>query len=185
MQCLRRISVLLARQTVPSIAQVGWRGTTPPLFVTPVCAAVPKRYYRHDTRTPLPCPVQVQHQSSLAVAAPATASKALTAGKYLLGLGGAVAASQSETVAEKARLAYLIPVRLLRDVYTAASIVTGVCWLAEQQQRQKFACSVCVWWRAPAAPQVFVHDSQRQRGAAGEQQIVCGQRSMHAGYKHT
>lgn len=71
--------------------------------------------------------LQLQHQSSLAVAAPATASKALTAGKYLLGLGGAIAASQSETVAEKARLAYLIPVRLLRDVYTAASIVTGVC----------------------------------------------------------
>lgn len=48
------------------------------------------------------------------------------AGKYLLGLGAAVAASQSDTVAEKARLAYLIPVRLLRDVYTAASIVTGM-----------------------------------------------------------
>lgn len=79
-------------------------------------------------RRTVPSIAQVQHQSSLAVAAPATAPKALTAGKYLLGLGGAVAASQSETVAEKARLAYLIPVRLLRDVYTAASIVTDYKW---------------------------------------------------------
>lgn len=47
------------------------------------------------------------------------------AGKYLLGLGGVAAAWQSETVAEKARLAYLIPVRLIRDVTTAVSIVTG------------------------------------------------------------
>lgn len=125
MHSLRRISVLLARQTVPSIAQqqVGCapcRRCCSPL--TLVCA--PKHYYRR-TASSL---VQLQHQSSLAVAAPAPASKALTAGKYLLGLGGAVAAGlQSETVAEKARLAYLIPVRLLRDVYTAASIVTGVC----------------------------------------------------------
>lgn len=47
------------------------------------------------------------------------------AGKYLLGVTAAAAASQNDTVAEKARLAYLIPVRLMRDVYTAASIVTG------------------------------------------------------------
>ena len=70
--------------------------------------------------------LQLQHHSSLAVAAPATAQKAVVAGKYILGLGAAVAASQSETVAEKARLAYLIPLRLIRDVYTAVSIVTGV-----------------------------------------------------------
>jgi len=70
--------------------------------------------------------LQIHQHSSLA-AAPAGAQKAWVAGKYLLGLGAAVAASQTETVAEKARLAYLIPVRLLRDVHTAASIVTGVC----------------------------------------------------------
>jgi hypothetical protein len=69
--------------------------------------------------------LQFQQQSSVTAAAPATAQKALVAGKYLLGLGGVAAASQSETVAEKAHLAYLIPVRLIRDVYTAASIVTG------------------------------------------------------------
>jgi hypothetical protein len=45
--------------------------------------------------------------------------------RYVIGIGAAAWASQQETVVEKARLAYLIPTRLARDVYTAASIVAG------------------------------------------------------------
>lgn len=99
--------------------------------------------------------LQFQQQSSLAAAAPATAQKALVAGKYLLGLGGVAAASQSETVAEKARLAYLIPVRLIRDVYTAASIVTG-----EEHNARLPACFAdwCVV-KLAAVLQLICHES--------------------------
>lgn len=63
-------------------------------------------------------------QSSLATVAPA-AQKITVGAKYLLGFGAAAWASQSETIAENARLAYLIPTRLARDVITAVSIVVG------------------------------------------------------------
>lgn len=58
------------------------------------------------------------------------AQKAAVGAKYLLGFAAAAVsglfASQSESVAETARLGYLIPTRLARDVYTAVSIVAGV-----------------------------------------------------------
>eukprot|EP00879_Flechtneria_rotunda_P031719 GHRR01034673.1.p1 GENE.GHRR01034673.1~~GHRR01034673.1.p1 ORF type:complete len:438 (+),score=116.78 GHRR01034673.1:236-1549(+) len=64
---------------------------------------------------------QSQQQSTLAVAAPL--QKVAVGVKYLFGAGVALWASQSETVMENARLAYLIPTRLARDIATAASIV--------------------------------------------------------------
>lgn len=70
--------------------------------------------------------VQQRQQSSLAMAAPA--QKFAVGAKYLFGIGAAIWASESEHVAEHARLAYLIPTRLARDVVTAMSIVVGKCW---------------------------------------------------------
>lgn len=66
---------------------------------------------------------QQRQQSSLALAAPA--QNITVAAKYIFGVGAAVWASQSEEAAEYARLAYLIPTRLARDVVTAVSIVVG------------------------------------------------------------
>lgn len=67
--------------------------------------------------------VQQRQQSSLALAAPA--QKFAVGAKYLFGVGAAYWAYQSEDVAEHARLAYLIPTRLARDVIAAVSIVVG------------------------------------------------------------
>eukprot|EP00878_Enallax_costatus_P022583 GHUV01023973.1.p1 GENE.GHUV01023973.1~~GHUV01023973.1.p1 ORF type:complete len:213 (+),score=58.02 GHUV01023973.1:171-809(+) len=65
--------------------------------------------------------VQQRQQSSLAVAAPI--QKLAVGAKYVFGVGAAYWAYQSEEVAEHARLAYLIPTRLARDVAIAVSIV--------------------------------------------------------------
>ncbi len=55
----------------------------------------------------------------------------------VLGTGGVLWAAQSDEVAKNARLAYLIPTRLARDVFTAASIVIGrqVCCSCLQNTR--------------------------------------------------
>ncbi|KAF6264636.1 ABC1 family-domain-containing protein [Scenedesmus sp. NREL 46B-D3] len=73
------------------------------------------------SRSALQIARQQQH-SSLAAAAPA-AQKVSIGAKYLFGIGAATWASQSDSLAEHARLAYLIPTRLLRDVITALSVV--------------------------------------------------------------
>lgn len=51
--------------------------------------------------------------------------KVAVAAKYLFGVGAAAWVYQSDQAAEHARLAYLIPTRLARDVVTAVSIVVG------------------------------------------------------------
>ena len=53
------------------------------------------------------------------------AQKLLVALKYIGGAGAAFWATQQEGLSERAQLAWLIGVRLARDVYTAASIVAG------------------------------------------------------------
>jgi hypothetical protein len=68
---------------------------------------------------------QLHAREQSVLVAPA-AQKVAVGMKYLAALGGVVfAASQSDGVASQARLAYLIPTRLARDIYTAASIVAG------------------------------------------------------------
>ncbi|KAF8067287.1 ABC1 [Scenedesmus sp. PABB004] len=61
--------------------------------------------------------------AAAAAAGPAGASKLALGAKYLAGAGAAAWASQSDGAWEAARLAYLIPTRLARDVAAAASIV--------------------------------------------------------------
>ena len=60
-----------------------------------------------------------------APALPAGASKLAVAAKYVAGVGATLWASQQEEVADRARLAWHIALRLTRDVVTAASIVAG------------------------------------------------------------
>lgn len=55
----------------------------------------------------------------------AASQRALVGVKYIAGVGVAAWASQQEGLVEQARLAYLIPTRLARDVFTAAAIVAG------------------------------------------------------------
>lgn len=141
----RRVGLLLCRFAAASArSSSSSRGSPPAWLPQQVCVLVARPLSPACVAADTACGAIAcsQHQAACshsntqvcaysaagAAAAPAALSKAATAGKYLAAVGAAIAASQTESVAEKARLAYLIPVRLIRDVYAAASIVAGECW---------------------------------------------------------